>query len=185
MVKRLSSIAFAFVSFVACYSGYSANEPFPCAADGTCPPGILCRNGSCVCPLSCTGGCVDDATDSNNCGACGAICASTCVDKACVNECALFSNDCGGGATCRVFINGASVAIDATLWATACSTIGAAQAGDPCGGNVHCGPNMLCLSTNQSAYTCHPLCDDSHPCLNGKFCETNVNIPNGGGICPD
>jgi len=70
MVMRVRGL-FAFgalgVLGLACYSGLSSLEPFPCASDGTCPNGLLCINDQCVCPTMCGQTCVNTSNDANNC----------------------------------------------------------------------------------------------------------------------
>jgi hypothetical protein len=54
-------------------------------------PTPVCQSGSCTCPNSsvCTGVCVDENRDSNNCGACAKACANgySCQGGACAPSC--------------------------------------------------------------------------------------------------
>lgn len=69
----------------------------------TCPPGTACMNGACVgtCApgmANCGDMCSDLATDPNNCGLCGAVCAA---GESCVaGVCELTDRDCATNATC-------------------------------------------------------------------------------------
>lgn len=73
-------------------NGTVDDEP---AADASCAqqvPGETCSAGKCVCGgLVCNSACVDDQTDVNNCGGCGAVCAGTCAAGRCLV--ALASNE--------------------------------------------------------------------------------------------
>ncbi len=73
--------------------GSSATQT--CAPDGEwtaavpCDVGATCQSGVCACPgidSVCSGACVDEQTDSNNCGGCGVVCAAGggCAAGACV-----------------------------------------------------------------------------------------------------
>lgn len=68
-------------------TGGSVNTD-PCASV-TCGADQTCSNGTCMCKsgMLCTGTCVDNQNDQNNCGTCGNKCAAdgACVDGACVN----------------------------------------------------------------------------------------------------
>jgi len=186
---RLSgALAFASLAFVtiACYSGLSNLEPFPCADDGTCPNGILCENGECVCPETCGGSCTDTTSDPNNCGACGITCAlttlpgtqtSACANSTCTNSCTLFgsSAQCPSGSSC-------GISVQNDEWQTACYVTGTVGLGQPCSHGTDCAAGSQCLEQSGVSW-CYQLCDDNNPCPSSGVCNTNGNIPNGGGYC--
>ncbi len=71
--------------------------------DGTTGTGSVCNNGTCACrngasPISCSGRCMDSATDPLNCGACGKACSGTeyCSKGACVSLAGTPPSVCSG-----------------------------------------------------------------------------------------
>jgi len=181
MVKRLAGhLAFASILALGCYSGLTNLAPFPCADDGTCPNGLICKGGSCTCPLSCDSTCVDPDVDAANCGGCGQSCATSCVSGQCQNACTLFSTaGCPSGDTCAVAFHA-----DDVLWGTICRSTGTVAAHQPCDTTNagECGTGLECVSTGDVSW-CRNLCDATHACPGGATCNTNANIPNGGGFC--
>jgi len=128
----------------------------------------------------CSASCPDDV---DNCGACGATCASTCTAGTCNNECALFGA-CNLGETCSLALTSAShPGSPAVLWATVCVLRGSIPAGGDCSAaGANCDSGLICIATSSSKFTCVELCNDVYACTVGS-CITNANIPNGGGYC--
>ena len=128
----------------------------------------------------CTSSCPDDV---DNCGACGATCASTCQSGQCNNECELFGA-CNIGETCSLALTAASSpGSPAVLWATVCVLRGSVQAGGDCSAaGADCAGGLICINTSGAKFTCVELCNDVYPCTVGS-CITNANIPNHGGYC--
>jgi hypothetical protein len=65
-------------AFIGDYTTTQACSPMgQWGAEVPCPqPTPTCKSGSCYCAFAiCNGMCVDEATDNDNCGACGAMCA--------------------------------------------------------------------------------------------------------------
>ena len=187
MVRHVVAGALA-IAVLACYSGLSSLEPFPCASDGTCPKGFFCTGdpgspqckSTCDAPTtSCDGKtCTDTSTDTNNCGSCGEICGTSCSGGSCVNACTLITNKgCSSGDVCAVVYSA-----NATLWGTACRKVGSATLGASCSAGADCDSGLECLYVNNVG-KCYALCDAGHPCPSGDSCVGNANIPNGGGYC--
>jgi len=128
----------------------------------------------------CSASCPDDV---DNCGACGATCASTCTAGTCNNECALFGA-CNLGETCSLALTSAShPGSPAVSWATVCVLRGSIPAGGDCSAaGANCDAGLICIATSSSKFTCVELCNDVYACTVGS-CITNANIPNGGGYC--
>jgi hypothetical protein len=190
MVSRASPwmvFAVTAVMLLACYSGLSGNAPFPCAADKTCPQGLFCTGSpnapvcqtSCDTPtIECGSTCADLTSDTANCGACGNACGSSCSSSKCQTPCDLLSNTgCTSPQVCEIAFQSTSV-----LWGTQCRALGTATVGATCSTTNDCASGLECLSTN-SVSTCYALCDNTHVCPGGAKCNTNTNMPNGGGYC--
>lgn len=128
--------------------------------------------------------CTSCPNDVDNCGACGATCASTCTNGKCNNECELFGA-CNIGETCSLALTSAShPGSPAVLWSTVCVLRGSVQDGADCSAaGADCAGGLICINDNGTSFTCHELCNDTFPCSNGAPCITNSNIPNGGGYC--
>ncbi|HEY5921329.1 MAG TPA: hypothetical protein VIV11_06650 [Kofleriaceae bacterium] len=118
-----------------------------CANAGPCQPGEVCSNGMCTvnCTLpevNCSGACVDRATDENNCGTCGNICAAgqTCTGGVC--------GACPAGAPseCEPPIN---ACVNPTT-----DTANCGECGNFCAGGEHCSPSSARItSATQSGFT--------------------------------
>jgi hypothetical protein len=178
MVTRWLVFVLVGALLVACYSGLTSLEPFPCANDGKCPNGLLCnKDKQCTCPLQCGQTCVDPQTDSSNCGGCNNACSTVCAAGACQNLCTLFGTDCPTGKKCVV-----EVSSTAPQWGTVCQSKGSATIGQPCTHGNDCIDGLVCLLTNNVGW-CWKLCDDNHTCPGGSTCISNANIPANGGYC--
>lgn len=77
-----------------------------CGACGeACDDGLVCHEGSCVCPAGmsvCDGECVDLDSDPRHCGGCGASCVGSleCIDGACGSDGGCTGIRCGENRTC-------------------------------------------------------------------------------------
>ena len=75
-------------------------NPVDCGpSHAVCVTGQLCVGGACVCrpPLTPLGGaCIDLATDPQNCGTPGMVCADACTGGMCVGACPDGTRDCDG-----------------------------------------------------------------------------------------
>ncbi len=122
--------------------------------------------------------------DVDNCGACGATCASACQSGQCNNECELFGA-CSIGETCSLAVTAASTpSAPAVLWATVCVLRGGVEEGGDCSADgADCDGGLICINTSGATFTCVPLCNDAFPCPGNGQCITNSNIPSGGGYC--
>jgi hypothetical protein len=167
----------AFGGLLACYSGLTSLEPFPCADDHTCPSGLLCQNNQCVCPTKCGDTCVDTTSDTSNCGACGTVCPTggTCSGSACScgtltdctssNSCADLTSDtnnCGAcGATCPTSCVGKKCSNACTLFGNEC----------PSGQTCYLNPSDTLWAT-----TCRALGSSAigEPCTHGNDCAAGL-----------
>jgi len=136
------------------------------SAGGACTSAAQCSSGMCtsgVCVAGCPAGqmlcgtvCVNEATDTNNCGACGNVCASgqTCSNGACTLV-------CGAGLTA---CNGACVNL-------ATSTSNCGNCGTVCTTNNDV---AACLAGACAVQSCNPGFQDcNHNSADG--CEVNTN----------
>lgn len=185
-------------------------NPDHCGACGrTCPPGQMCRNGTCVsciceaaCPSGqtrCDGVCVDTETSSTNCGSCGNVCPSgqSCVNGVCQqcpsdmcngncvdlatdkNNCGTCGNVCPGDTSC---IDGTCACPPGTaICGTQCATLGqACNTGLP--GVCEAGTTQ-CVDGN---VTCVPDTQPQPEICNGldDDCDGQVDEGNPGGGQP-
>jgi hypothetical protein len=115
-----------------------------CCSAADCPSDATCEDGACLCPsgqTECTGSCVDLASDSTNCGACGNVCSSgTCSSGNC--SCTR-NTDCPDGCSCGVRAQGGTV----------CREIGVLS--EPCEVDSDCAdPGDFCLNNNFCTAPC-------------------------------
>ncbi|MFO0605271.1 MAG: hypothetical protein U0324_18980 [Polyangiales bacterium] len=89
-----------------CETGLASSNTHCGACGRGCTGGQLCVSGTCTCPtgqVSCSGTCVNTATDNNNCGGCGTVCAAgtRCSGGSCTTTCLAPTVDCSAsGAGC-------------------------------------------------------------------------------------
>jgi hypothetical protein len=147
------------VALVGCALPLSAQAPFPCATDGTCPGEFTCIAGSCevavACDMSLSWACNAD----RYCGALGDDTGLVCLPDALgVGEpCDLSLDTCGGGSVCTV-AGGASPACRPT-----CSADGECPGG-------HCvtfDSQLVCASS------CEYLGSD---CVTGTTCRPAPDV---------
>jgi hypothetical protein len=134
----------------------------------TCGANLICTNGSCQCPqglANCNGGCVDTATDPQNCGGCGKTCSPpyygalmVCVNGVC------------GLSTCptgQLLCSGVCVPSDA----------------NNCGrcGNICTAPSSVCLPDPNGSVNC---CNAQDVC-GGSCCRRGSSNHCCNGACID
>ncbi len=177
----------------------------PCVAGAcmaaTCTPacdaGETCMDGACRCGAGagcgdglscCGGGCVDPASNTNHCGACGRRCAAgesceagTCTAPTCTPACA-------AGETCvagRCLCGGATCTASQRCCAGRCTTLdtvaNCGACGRTCGGTEACCEGICTnVSTNvDNCGRCGRTCDADR--TNG--CTGGVCTCNGGSAC--
>ena len=128
-----------------------------CLNDQCCipVPGGMCSTAVCNCNLgeTCCGarGCIDTATDNENCGACGHACQNggSCVSSMCTATCA-GGPECGKGQSCCA--NGCSTVTSDPLNCGACGVV--------------CNPGQACV-TGMCVDTCG---DGGGSCQAGESC---------------
>ncbi len=142
--------------------------------------------GSSSCPsgqLSCGGKCIDVQSDTNNCGACSTVCASSlCVAGVCKS---------GGTLGCDTGLTVCSgLCVDLKMDNANCGTCGTACTGitkcasgaclDPCAPKTTCAGALICVnlqSDNTNCGTCGNVCPTAQSCSAGT-CACPSGTPN-------
>jgi hypothetical protein len=160
-----------------------------------CPEGGICQSdGSCVCPsgqTDCSGKCVDQSSDPNNCGLCLHSCSS---DRQCLNgtcSCPPTQPECGGvccpsgkceSGSCTQCPPGQLFCIDGLCHSGSCDCKPPCPAGQTCHGGTcapappprdadcvgRCPSGQVCLSGQCSHYTVKGSCYVDSP--GGSIC---------------
>ncbi len=160
----------------------SSNASSTSCQGGICNPNCLTGKSSCnnpPYPASDDGCEATIASDPDNCGACGRVCAGTnatnrtCTNGSCTPTCATGFGDCTSPMTdngCETPLN---TAADCGVCGRACSTTGAST--------TSCGPGGICQPTCIAPQS---DCSSPGPGLPDDGCETNVqNDVNSCGAC--
>ena len=182
MNARLASLLCWAALVAACAKDAASLAPFPCAADNTCPSGVLCLPGTgCVTPqpdalcpsgndcsagLVCTvGRCEPPCSSSGGCVA-GRVCSGG-DGGVCLAECAA-GTSCPGKLECaELWQPGEKACMPSGVgFESSCATEGAA-----------CGPVGASAICNQGA--CGIACKDGAGCPSGQLCTAQSGI----GIC--
>jgi collagen type VII alpha len=197
----------ACTSGQACASGACTGAAITCTTSAQCPSGQSCIGGVCAagCPagqMLCGTVCVNEQTDSNNCGACGTVCnaGTTCTSGACV------TSFCAGGTVCS------GICVNTNTDPNNCGTCGdVCPAGKTCSngacsvvcsaGQTLCGSNGVFFCTNTSTDpnncgACGNVCGAGFTCSNsacvqntlgnGSACSSNSQCGSGScaqGVC--
>ena len=164
-----------------------------CVNDTVCGLGLVCMGQMCVAGCNaqhaCAGGmgccpsmggatgCVALATDVNNCGVCGNVCATgsaccggTCVALTSTNNCGACGTVCAAGQGC---CNGACTSISSTTNCGACGN--ACMAGGAC-----CGGTCQALTSATNCGACGNVCASGQGCCTGTCTSVSTNMNCGG-----
>jgi hypothetical protein len=182
---------FIDVSGGTCNNAGCLPETAPCDPTLPCCGNLSCTGGTCQCPSGTTFcnyvACVDTTSDPNNCGGCGAACATgyECIQGACTNPCvALDQCHVVGTPDPTTGVCSNPAAADGT----ACNDGNACTQTDTCQSGACTGQNpVVCTAANQchTAGTCDPAsgacsnpaatdgtaCNDGNACTQTDSCQ--------------
>lgn len=161
----------------------------------TCPAGFACALGRCASVGTCMDGDGDGFGEGEGCAgadcddaqpavwpgardACGDGIDANCdgIDPPC--SCDPVAQDCPGGDLLMCMLG--------TPDAFQCATAGERGIGEPCPSASQCARGTLCVSYQQSEFTCADICDfdTGEGCQNDQACSTFLEADNGlAGIC--
>lgn len=151
-----------------------------CGDDGpSLPKGACAENADCPAEHLCFGTegarCEELCHTDLDCAA-SAYCDAL-VDDLGICACRLFGDACPAGSACSLFGS------DANGYVTDCAAVGPITTFQPCGVGIgECQAGHVCYGNPENGYTCHPLCDLSHPCPFGT-CQVQAGVPDQGGCC--
>jgi hypothetical protein len=172
----VTRLVVALALAAACAQDPLTSGPFPCAADGTCPESLTCTTGTGSDPVAAL--CMEGCARSTDCEE-GSRCAQVGDTAACLGECTPFGVDCEGASTCRL----QPLAGGEGFFATCVAVGGGGDAVATCESAVDCPPQATCFrASDDDSFTCHPQCDDDHPCRRrSQTCRPL--LPSGAGVC--
>jgi hypothetical protein len=180
---------FIDVSGGSCNGAACLPETAPCDATLPCCGNLTCTSGTCTCPSGqtfCDVTCVDLTSDPNNCGGCGAACATgaQCINGACTNPCvALDQCHLAGKPDPTTGTCSTPPAPDGTPCndGNACTQTDACQAGTCTGANpVVCSASDPCHiagTCDASSGQCSiPAAPDGTVCGSGQICSAGACV---------